>query len=510
MKNKLIFRIFLSFSLTIMLFSTIVGSFFVLIYARNTIDSYRSDFIRKTEAVASKLSVYFESEHTRNLDKTNFHLQMKEANLGLGLYLNFLDDIALNNLWIVDRETQTIHVEFGKYNISYSSIPTEVRELINTAMVGETAASERWAASRFNKNFVIAAPIRISDGTAVAVVVVHARSQAMYETILEAFYVLLGSLLLALPVSSIPSYFFSRMIVNPLKKMADVTSEMTEGNYTVRTGIKKHDEVGMLANNVDVLAYRLEKASKASKELEQLRKNYISNISHDLRTPVAVIRSSLEALCDGVITQEEMVSAYYQEILSESIHLERMVNDLLELSRLQSPDYSIEKRNVDFASVVEDAVRTCRHIAENAGHSILLQKNLTGPIPFYGDYGRLRQMLLTVLDNAIKFSAPGEDIRVTVLLEGDCCRTTITNVGKGISEKDLPHIFEEYYTQLSETNRTGTGLGLAIAKRIADRHSIRISATSVPNEETTFSFELPVGFAEAASIKGNEANLSAT
>lgn len=208
MKNKLIFRIFLSFSLTIMLFSTIVGSFFVLIYARNTIDSYRSDFIRKTEAVASKLSVYFESEHTRNLDKTNFHLQMKEANLGLGLYLNFLDDIALNNLWIVDRETQTIHVEFGKYNISYSSIPTEVRELINTAMAGETAASERWAASRFNKNFVIAAPIRISDGTAVAVVVVHARSQAMYETILEAFYVLLGSLLLALPVSSIPSYFF--------------------------------------------------------------------------------------------------------------------------------------------------------------------------------------------------------------------------------------------------------------------------------------------------------------
>jgi len=141
MRNKLVFRIFLSFFLTIMLFGTIVGSLFVLIYAKNTIDNYRSDFIPKTEAIASKLSVFFEKK--QDLNKENFHLQMKEADLGLGLYLDFLDDIALSNLWIVDSETQTIHVEFGKYNISYSSIPTEVRGAINVAMSGETAVSER-------------------------------------------------------------------------------------------------------------------------------------------------------------------------------------------------------------------------------------------------------------------------------------------------------------------------------------------------------------------------------
>jgi len=265
MRNKLVFRIFLSFFLTIMLFGTIVGSLFVLIYAKNTIDNYRSDFIRKTEAIASKLSVFFEKK--QDLNKENFHLQMKEADLGLGLYLDFLDDIALSNLWIVDSETQTIHVEFGKYNISYSSIPTEVRGAINVAMSGETAVSERWGNSRFNKNFVIASPIRVPDGTTVAVVVVHARSKAMHENIIDAWYVLLGSLLLALPVSSLLALFFSQAIVDPLKKMAVVTSQMTEGNYTVRTGIQKRDEVGMLANNVDVLAYRLEQASKARAEL---------------------------------------------------------------------------------------------------------------------------------------------------------------------------------------------------------------------------------------------------
>ena len=501
MKHKLVFRIFLSFALTITLFSTVVGGIFLSIYAKNTIDSYRSDFIRKTEAIANSLSVYFESEllDTSNF-KENFHLKMKQANLGLGLYLDFIDDIALSNLWIVDSETQTIHVEFGKYNISYSAIPTDVRGLIDTAMLGKTAISEHWKGSRFNKNFVIAAPIKFSDGSTVAVVVVHARSKAMYEHIVEAWYVLLGSLLSALLVASVPSYLFSRAIVNPLKKMADVTSQMTDGNYAVKTGIKKHDEVGMLANNVDVLALRLEEASKERMKLEQLRKNYISNISHELRTPVAVIRSSLEALCDGVVTQEEMVESYYQEMLSESIHLDRMVNDLLELSRLQNPEYSIQKRDIDFISVVEDAVRTCRHIAENAGHPIVLHKNISGALPFYGDFGRLRQMLITVLDNAIKFSALGGEIRVTVLVDGDRCRTTISNIGKGIAPQDLPHVFEEYYMQIGESNRMGTGLGLAIAKRIADRHDIQITATSIPNGVTSFCFELPINVLEPALL----------
>jgi len=116
-------------------------------------------------------------------------------------------------------------------------------------------------------------------------------------------------------------------------------------------------------------------------------------------------------------------------------------------------------------------------------------------------------MVVTVLDNAIKFSYPGEDIHVTMLRERNDCRIAVTNVGQGISEQELPHVFEEYYKQDSENNRTGTGLGLAIAKRIADRHNIVISATSVPGAETTFSFELPVGFAEHPVQKACESRL---
>lgn len=489
MKNKLLIRIFLCFAVTLMLFSGIVGGIFLLIYTKNTIRTYRSDFIQKSEALAHTLSVYFENNLPEDYCfEDGLNVEMKQANLGLGLYLDFMDDIALSNLWIVDRETQTIHVEFGKYNISYSSIPADVRVLIDSAMEGETAISERWGASSLKKNFVIAAPIKFSDNTTFAAVVIHARSKAMYNNVVEAWYVLIGSLFMTLLVSLVPSYLFSRMIVRPLKKMADTTNEMTEGNYTVHTGIRQRDEVGVLANNIDVLASRLEIASKESMRLEQMRKNYISNISHELRTPVAVIRSSLEALCDGIVTKKDMVEDYHREMLSESIHLDRMVNDLLELSRLQNPDYSIEKRGVNLVSVAEDAVRTLRHIANKAGRTILLEKN-SSSFPFYGDYGRLRQMLVTVLDNAVKFSWEGEPIRVNVAVDHEHCTISITNKGAGISPEDLPHIFEEYYTQWGENNSSGTGLGLAIAKRIAERHDIVITASSRPEKDTVFTFE---------------------
>ncbi len=493
MKRKLTAQILLYFTAALVLMCSTVGGIFLIIYTRTTVHSYRSGFLQKTEAIAHSLSVYFEQELPDYYPiESGLKEQMKQSNLRLGIYLDFMDNIALSNLWIVDSATQTIHVEFGKYNITYSSIPAEVRTLIDQAMEGETSISERWSDRMLEKNFIIASPVQFSDGRTVAVVVIHARTGDMFSTIMEAGWVLAGSMLLALLVLIVPCLIFSRNIVNPLKCMVEITVRMTKGDYTARTGVKRQDELGVLANNIDILSVRLKEADRQQAELEQLRKTYISNISHELRTPVAVIRSSLEALCDGVVTGQEQVEAYYREMLAESVHMNRMVNDLLELSRLQNPSYHIEKRPIDFMMVVEDAVRTLRHIAENAGHAIELNTKDSETVPFCGDYGRLRQMLGTVLDNAIKFSIPGEPIQVTVTTNASGCTTRISNMGTGIQEKDLPHVFEEYYMSIGETNRTGTGLGLAIAKRIADRHSIGIEAASVPGGKTSFIFRIPL------------------
>ncbi len=481
MKNKITIRFLLYLSILLIVFSFLVGGSFLIMYTKSVTNNYKLDLTRRAEIIANRLSKYFEDE--------SYPLEIQQAKLGLGLFLDFIDDIALSNLWIVDTKTEVIHVEFGKYKISYSAIPTNVREVIDEALKGESAVSERWGNSFLEKNLVIASPIKLSDNRIFAVVVLHARSKTLHNDISTASLTLAVSLFISLLLSLIPAYLFSMKVVQPLKKMAVITNLMTEGNYTVQTGVHQDDEVGQLANNIDILANHLLEASKESTQLEQLRKNYISNISHELRTPVSVIRSSLEALCDGIVTDKELIDSYHHEILNESIHLDRIVNDLLELSRLQSPNYSIEKSNLNFIAIVEDVVRTSRHIAEKKG-CILEVHYDTKEFNYFGDYGRLRQMLLTVLDNAIKFSTEDSTIFVVTSLTKSGCSVTISNTGIGIKEEDLPYIFQEYYMISTNNNKMGTGLGLAIAKIIADRHNIRITATSKPGEETVFNFEL--------------------
>lgn len=139
MKRKLTAQILLYFTAALVLMCSTVGGIFLIIYTRTTVHNYRSGFIQKTEAIAHSLSVYFERELPEHYPiESGLKEQMKQSNLRLGIYLDFMDNIALSNLWIVDSATQTIHVEFGKYNITYSSIPAEARTLIDQAMEGET------------------------------------------------------------------------------------------------------------------------------------------------------------------------------------------------------------------------------------------------------------------------------------------------------------------------------------------------------------------------------------
>ena len=247
--------------------------------------------------------------------------------------------------------------------------------------------------------------------------------------------------------------------------------------------------MGSLAANIDILADKLAEAAQESAKLDKMRKDFITSISHELRTPVTVIRGSLEALNDHVVEDPAKIDEYYQQMLTESIHLERMINDLLELSRLQNPDYQMEMSSLNFVDVVENAIRSVRYIAREKGITLTFSKE---PLAFMlmGDYTRLRQMLLAVMENAVKFSAEKSEIRITLTGAGEGCRLAITDNGPGIPEKDQPYIFEKFFKSNEESNKQGTGLGLAVAKQIADRHGIVLSVESTPGKGSTFLFDL--------------------
>ena len=271
--------------------------------------------------------------------------------------------------------------------------------------------------------------------------------------------------------------------------MEETTQQLADNHYEAHTGIVQNDEMGSLAANIDILAEKLAEAAQESAKLDKMRKDFITSISHELRTPVTVIRGSLEALNDHVVEDPAKIDEYHQQMLTESIHLERMINDLLELSRLQNPDYQMEMSSLNFVDVVENAIRSVRYIAREKGITLTFTKE---PLSFMlmGDYTRLQQMLLAVMENAVKFSAEKSEIRITLTTLGEGCRLAVTDNGPGIPEKDQPYIFEKFFKSNEESNKQGTGLGLAVAKQIADRHGIALSVESTQGKGSTFLFDL--------------------
>lgn len=243
----------------------------------------------------------------------------------------------------------------------------------------------------------------------------------------------------------------------------------------------------MKTEEVSLLENRLAEAVANAESERQTSREFVSAVAHELRTPVAVIRGSLEALCDGIICEREQVKEYHRQMLNESIYLQRLVTDLLEFSRLQSQSFSIVREPVNVSDVVSDVCRGIRRIADEKGVTLERAENSSVFI-VKGDYARLRQMLIVILDNAVKFTDRGGKVTVSERIEDGKFYLTVTDTGIGISEEELPLIFVKFHRTITGQNRNGTGLGLAIAKEIAERHGATVSVESTPGKGSSFTF----------------------
>ncbi|MDO5560143.1 MAG: HAMP domain-containing sensor histidine kinase [Oscillospiraceae bacterium] len=221
---------------------------------------------------------------------------------------------------------------------------------------------------------------------------------------------------------------------------------------------------------------------------DNLQDDFISCVAHELRTPVAILRGSLEALCDGAVTDKQQTDEYYRQMLSESIYLQRLVSDLLDFSRLRNTEFSIAMEPVCVTDVLDDVYRGFRHIADQKGISIE-KKYDSGTYVINGDYGRLRQMFAAVADNAVKFTPYGGNVQVKLSQSGDSFMVHISDTGCGIAENEISDIFTKFHRRMSDDNSSGTGLGLAITNSIASRHCVSINVKSSPGCGTDFCFD---------------------
>lgn len=474
MKNKIAFKLTLYFSTALIIFSLIIGGVFVGLFRNHTIEIHKMDMEKRASAIADTLSVF--------LAGGSGHGMMGRQG-GYGAYLRYLGDIAMADVWIVDKNLNLAmsgHMATRHYN--YGDLPKDAEALVEDVFHGKTSFSEGFSDMLNVPTLTIGTPILYEDQI-VGAVLLHSPVEGMNKAIGQGFGILAVSAASALVLSVLLSAGLARSFTKPLNRMKKAALLIAAGDYSAKTGVKQDDEIGELASTMDMLSLQLDEARRQREKLEELRKSFVANISHELRTPVTVLRGSLEALWDGVVKEPEQVRDYHRQMLEESIFLERLVNDLLDLSRLQNIDFKIDMEELNLCDVLADAVRSARHMAQKKNVDVRLELDSQVYV-VKGDYGRLRQMLMIILDNAVKFSPEGEVVEVT-LKAGEIM---IRDRGMGIPEKELPYIFDRFYKVKSRENRDGTGLGLAIAKQIADRHDILLSVKSKVGEGTEFHF----------------------
>lgn len=484
MKNKISIKLIVYFSAALIVFSIIIGNIFMLLFKNNAVEIHKNELKRRALTIADTISELMDGSSLNFGPGMGRHGgMMMGMQGGLGLYIRNLDDIAMADAWIVDEELNLLitgSMSHMQYN--YTDLPQDAGIVVKKVFEGQTTFSEGFSKLLETPTLTIGTPIT-SDGEIIGALLIHSPIQGINDATSEGFRILLISIFMALILSVLLSVALALTFTRPLEKMKNTAALLAGGNYSVKTGIKQNDEIGDLAKTMDILSQRLSEAEEERKRVQKQRQDFITNISHELRTPVTVIRGSLEALSDGVITDSEMINEYYKQILNESKSLERLINDLLELSRLQNVDFKIEMQELNICDVLKDSLRSASNLARQK--NINIQYNSDKDVFLTkGDYGRLRQMFLTVIDNAIKFSHDNKSIYITLKDN----QITIRDEGIGISEEDLPNIFDRYYSVKSDENKTGTGLGLTIAKQIALRHNIELFAESKINEGTSFVF----------------------
>lgn len=243
-------------------------------------------------------------------------------------------------------------------------------------------------------------------------------------------------------------------------------------------------EDGQIAGGVGILT-----DVTSAERLEQTRRDYVANVSHELRTPLTAMRALMEPLRDGLIRTEEQRQQTYDVLLRETMRLSRLVSDMLELSRLQSGKTSLARSAFDPLSLLSLIRETYAPYAEDYQQTFVY--DVPDSLPrVMGNPDRTQQVLIALLDNAFKYSGEGGTVTLRAELQPEMIVITVADTGIGISEEDLPHVFDRFYKADKSHHSKGTGLGLAIAYEIMKNLGETLTVSSRSGEGAAFSFTL--------------------
>jgi signal transduction histidine kinase len=480
--NRLFFKLYINYSVMLLITAVLICLIFMNLYSKMTEENKISELYDQAKIISERTTEYILSN---------------KQDAYLNEYINTITTVNGWDVWTISnsaaRNPMPTVMETGNTYEEILTIPeyAKYRDNVRTAFHRISNHQKIKDDEIYGKNIIIlAAPIYgVGREEVVGALIIVEQVEEEKDIVEKSLSRIVLSSGIALGISFIIVIIFATELSLPITRMRSTALELAAGNYNVKTGIKRDDELGDLAKTVDILSEKLLENDIERKKLDQMRFDFFANVSHELRTPITVIRAYTETLSDGVVTEEEKVHQYYNRMLSECKSMERLVGDLLLLSKMQNPDFMIQREPVNLVQVFEDIIRSAGAIAEKKNITIEVKKN-SPMVMLLGDYDRLRQMFMIILDNAIKFSEEGKTVYITIV-KSDKITVSIKDEGIGMEPEDIPNIFEKFYKSNLRQNASGTGLGLAIAKQIAMKHEGTIDVASTPGVGSEFIFTFP-------------------
>jgi histidine kinase len=295
---------------------------------------------------------------------------------------------------------------------------------------------------------------------------------------------LLYAALAAAVVAVLLGLYLSRSVIAPVQAMSLATQRIADGRYDERVQVHGEDELARLALRFNQMAEKLS-------EVEAMRRRLIGDVSHELRTPLTAIKGSMEGLMDGVLPATPET---FQQIHAEADRINRLVDDLQELSRVEARAYPLDLRPVDIASAVQTVIKRLAPQAE--AKRIALDADLRPDLPrLLADEDRLVQVLTNLTGNALQHTPENGRVIISVRQSQPDVEVSVRDTGTGIPPEHLPHIFDRFYrVDASRSRRAGggSGIGLTIARALVEAHGGRIWAESAgEGQGSVFSFTIP-------------------
>jgi signal transduction histidine kinase len=303
--------------------------------------------------------------------------------------------------------------------------------------------------------------------------------------------------LIVVVIAALCSYLFVRRFTRPVESLTVAAERMKSGNYTQRVVIpNSRDELGLLAQTFNEMASTIEADVNELHRQDEVRRDLIANIAHDLATPLTAIQGLSEALADDVISDPAARQETALRIGREVQRLRRMVADVRQMTSLEAGQTPLDLAPLDLQSLVDETLFVLKPECEQMGISLYNDVNANLPLVF-ADSDRIIQVLLNLLDNARRHTPEGGNIHVGARIQDRHVAIWVCDTGTGIDPVDLPHIFERFYrADRSRTAATGgSGLGLSIVKAIVVAHGGAIQAESTPGHGTRITFTLPIAHA---------------